>query len=237
MIEYILIISILFLIYAFFYKQYVKDYLINQIEFTKLNKLQELLNEKNPLVIHHCPQIPCVSPTTLLKTPRFETLLKDYLNKVSNTLPQSNQFETFLASETGFHAFGSVIWLKQLHNNFTSEYISSLKSKLCFGSKHMMKATALYTILIPVDGNYMCSLINPQFESELTNYKTITSAEQLVSHKTQVQYIDVKLKLGSILIVPTHWYYIMSESESYSYYGVFEYHEPISLLCDYLEQN
>lgn len=236
MIEIILFFTILFLIYAFFYRNYVSDYSINQIEFTKLDKLKELLNEKLPIVVHGCPQIPCVSPSTLMKTPRFEVLLKDYLNKEANTLPDLEQFDTFIASESGFNAFGSVIWLKQFHTNILSEYISSLKSKVCFGSKTMKKTVAIYNVLIPIEGSYTCSIINPQFESELTNYKHISSPDELISHKTQIQYIDIKLKCGSILIIPSHWYYIMNQSEPYSYFGLLEYHEPISLLSEYLEK-
>jgi hypothetical protein len=39
------------------------------------------------------------------------------------------------------------------------------------------------------------------------------------------------------LILPSHWYYFMKEQESYSYFGVHEYHEPISVLMNYLEKN
>jgi hypothetical protein len=44
MIEILFLIAFMFLIYAFFYKQTVNEYSINQIEFTKLEKLEELLN-------------------------------------------------------------------------------------------------------------------------------------------------------------------------------------------------
>jgi len=235
MIEIILIITFIFLIYVFFYKQSTEEYSLNQIDFTKLDKLKDLLYEKNPIIISHCPQIPCVAPTTLLKTPRFNTILRDYLEKKSDVLPSSNDFETFLANESGFHAFGNVIWFNKFHTHIISEYISSLKSKLSFGSKHMTKTSALHTIIIPIEGKYICSLVNPQFEKHLKTYKQYTSIDTIISQETQIQYIDVILKPGSILILPAHWYYIMNQSEKYSYYGLLEYHEPVSILNEYLE--
>jgi len=235
MIEIILIRTFIFLIYVFFYKQSTEEYSLNQIDFTKLDKLKDLLYEKNPIIISHCPQIPCVAPTTLLKTPRFNTILRDYLEKKSDVLPSSNDFETFLANESGFHAFGNVIWFNKFHTHIISEYISSLKSKLSFGSKHMTKTSALHTIIIPIEGKYICSLVNPQFEKHLKTYKQYTSIDTIISQETQIQYIDVILKPGSILILPAHWYYIMNQSEQYSYYGLLEYHEPVSILNEYLE--
>uniref|UniRef100_A0A6C0D7W6 Cupin-like domain-containing protein n=1 Tax=viral metagenome TaxID=1070528 RepID=A0A6C0D7W6_9ZZZZ len=235
MIEIILVFTFIFLIYVFFYKQYSQEYSLNQIEFIRLDKLNELIYEKNPIIVSHCPQIPCVAPSTLMKTPRFKTILGDYLEKKSNVLPNSDSFETFLANESGFHAFCNIIWFNKFHTHILSEYISSLKSKICFGSKYMNKTSALYTLIIPVDGKYTCSLINPQYEKSLNNYKQYNNVEEIVIHNSQIQYIDVILKPGSILILPAHWYYIMNESETYSYYGILEYHEPISVLNNYLE--
>lgn len=235
MIEIFLILTIIFLIYVFFYKQSTKEYSINQITFINLHKINDLLYEKNPIVVSRCPQIPCVTPSTLLNTPRFNTILRDYLEKKSDALPKSEQFETFLASESGFHAFGNIIWFNKFHTHILSEHISSLKSKLCFGSKNMIRTSALQTIIIPIEGKYVCSLINPQYEKSLDNYKQYDSIETTILHNGQVQYIDVILKAGSILVLPAHWYYIMKQSEPYSYYGLLEYHEPISILNNYLE--
>lgn len=235
MIEIILVFTFIFLIYVFFYKQYSQEYSLNQIDCVNLDKLNGLLYEKNPIIIHHCPQIPCVTPNTLLKTPRFSSILGDYLEKKSNSLPNSNEFETFLSNESGFHAFGNIIWFNKFHTHILSDYISSLKSRLCFGSKNMNKTSALFTIIIPIDGKYTCSLVNPQYETSLKHYKRYSTVEEIITQNSQLQYIDVILKPGSILVLPAHWYYIMNESEPYSYYGILEYHEPVSILNDYLE--
>lgn len=236
MLQIVLLLSLVFLIYAFFYKQCSKEYLFNQIEFDKLDKLHELLPEKNPIVVKNLPPIPCVLPSVLLKTPRFMKILGDYLEKREINLPLSDEFEVFMANETGFQTFGIHAWFNRFHSNPISEYISSIKSRLCFGSKNLQRTFALYNVIIPISGRYICSLMNSEYESGLPNdWKNYSSFESIVSTKKPVNFIDIILKPGNLLIIPSHWYYIMKQEEPYSYYGIFEYHEPISVLSEYLE--
>lgn len=237
MIGIILFISLSFLICVFFYKQSNPDYSLNQLEFEKIDKLHEILFEKNPIILHHVPQIPCVIPHTLLKTPRFAKLLSDYLEKRDSALPLSDQFETFMANETGFQTFGEHAWFKRFHSNPLSEYISSLKSKLCFGTKTLQRCYALFNVIIPVEGTYVCSLLNPIYEKSLpSDWYTYDDIDSIVSRGKQLNYIDIVLKPGSIAILPAHWFYIMKEKSPYCYYGLFEYHEPISLLSQHIAE-
>jgi hypothetical protein len=229
MIEILLILSFLFLIYAFFYKQTTNEYTITQITFLNIGKLQELLYDKIPIVIKDAPVPQCIQPNIILSTPRFSTILGNYIIKKEVNIPSSSEFETYIANETGFQVFNEHYWHSYFYTNFASPYISSIKSKLCFGSKALNTTTAIYTIIMPVVGNYICSLINNEFTKELPT-NTITSIEQL----NNIQYIDVILKPNTILILPPHWNYIMNEKEEYSYYGIIEYHEPISLLMNSL---
>jgi hypothetical protein len=236
MVGIILFISLSFLIYVFFYKQSNPDYSLNQLEFEKIDKLHEILFEKNPIILHHVPPIPCVIPQTLLKTPRFAKILGDYLNQRESTLPLSEQFEIFMANETGFQTFGIHAWFNRFHSNPISEYISSIKSRLCFGSKKLQRTYALYNVIIPISGKYVCSLMNSEYESSLPNdWNTYDSIDSIVSTKKSINFIDIILKPGNLLILPSHWFYTMKQEEPYSYYGIFEYHEPISIFSEYLE--
>jgi hypothetical protein len=237
MIEILLLLSFVFLIYIFFYKQYNKEYSLNQLEFSNMDKLNELLYEKNPIVLRSTPPINSVLPQTLLKTPRFAKVLGDYLEKKDTTLPLSDQFESFLADETGFHSFGMHAWYTRFHNSIISEYITSLKSKLCFGSKNLQKTYGLFNIIIPIEGRYICSIMNGEYEKSLPSlWKNINTIDTIISKDKQIQYMDIILKPGSILILPAHWFYIMNEESTYSYYGILEYHDPASILSEYLEK-
>lgn len=234
MIELILILSFLFLIYVFFYKQTINEYTINQIEYSTIStKLQDLLYDKIPVIIRNIAVPNCVLPNVLMSTQRFQKVLGDYLTEKESILPISSDFQQFIANETGFQVVSEHSWLPYLQVGLFSQYISSLKTKLCFGSNPLINTTAIYTVLIPIKGNYICSLINNEFTKNLPN--AIVRDIEEIHHN--IQYIDVVLKPNTVLILPPHWHYIMKEQTSYSYYGVIEYHEPISLLMNKLTKS
>ena len=236
MIEILILISFVFLIYIFFYKQGMQEYSINQLDFSNIDKISNLLYEKNPIIINHVPSIPSLLPQTLLKTPRFANILGNYIEKKDINLPHSEEFESFIANESGFHTFGMHMWFSRLHTHPLSEYISSLKTKVCFGSKTLQKTHALYNIIIPIEGKYECSLINSEYEVCLPSaWSSCNNIESITSTTKQLQYIDVILKPGSILIIPANWYYLMKDSVQYSYYGIINYHEPVSIFSEYIE--
>jgi hypothetical protein len=233
MIEIIMLLSFMFLIYVFFYKQTINEYSINQIEFTNIStKLQDLLYDKIPTIIRNAPIANCVLPSTFMNTQRFKKVLEDYLTEKDINLPKSSQFESFIANESGFQVFSEHSWLSYLQINVLSKYTSSLKTKISFGSHPLVSTTAIYTILIPIKGEFTCSLINNEFTKYLPKIPTVTIEDISKS----VQYIDVLLKPTTLIILPPHWHYIMNETLPYSYYASIEYHEPISLLMNYLEK-
>ena len=238
MIEILFLLSFVFLIYAFFYKQYVNEYSINQIDFLSLYKLQELLSEKYLIIVKNVPIPACVTSNNLLKTQRFSSLLGNYLEKKDKQIHVPNELQTYLANETGFQVYGEHTWKEKLYWNQMSEYIITFKSKLLFGNKNLTVSRASYTLIIPIEGTYICSLINPEYQKSLPTYwKDINTIDSLITINKQIQYIDVILRPGSVLIIPTHWYYLMNETKEYGYFGIHEYHEPISLLNEYLEKN
>jgi hypothetical protein len=168
-----------------------------------------------------------------MSTQRFQKVLGDYLTEKESILPISSDFQQFIANETGFQVVSEHSWLPYLQVGLFSQYISSLKTKLCFGSNPLINTTAIYTVLIPIKGNYICSLINNEFTKNLPN--AIVRDIEEIHHN--IQYIDVVLKPNTVLILPPHWHYIMKEQKPYSYYGVIEYHEPISLLMNKLTKS
>jgi hypothetical protein len=230
MIEILLILSFLFLIYVFFYKQVNNQYSINQIEFNKLSKLNELLYDKLPIVITDVPVCISVTPEILLNNQRFSKFLREFLEERDVYLPDNEEFQSFFANESGFQVYGERMWKQHLYTNPASEYISVMKSKLCFMNSYLSHTSAIYTVFIPIKGTYTVTLINKMYEKMLpSNIKSIDMIN------SDIQYIDIIVKTGNVLILPAHWYYIMKSDNPYSYYGIYEYHEPISLLMSYLE--
>jgi hypothetical protein len=236
MIEILLLIAFMFLIYAFFYKQSINEYSINQIEFNNLEKLEELLHDKLPIVIRDYPLPKCLTKEGILSNRQIVNVIGNYLEKTDPILPNKKEFETYMASEVGFHVYGQHMILPRFHTNILSEFITTFKTRLCFGSKALQYVKAIYTMIIVVEGNYVCSLINNDYFKGINeNWKNCESIELVTNSKKQIQFMDIKLKPNTVLILPAHWLYLMKEQEPYSYYAQFEYHEPISLLMDYLD--
>lgn len=219
MIELFILLSLIFLIYAFFYKQYSEEYSINQINFNSQQPLYSLLSEKNPLVISDCIVPPCVLPSNLSNIQRFQKLLGYYLEKKDPTIYIPVELQTVLANETGYQVYGEHVWKERLYANSLSEYFITFRSKLIFNSSDYRKTNTIYTLIMPINGTYTCSIVNPKYDM------------------ANPQYIDIILRPTKVLCLPAHWQYKMIPNEPYLYYGIYEYHEPISLLTEYLEKN
>jgi len=245
MIELFILCSIIFLIYVFFYKQSISDYTLLQLEIINIHRLNETLLEKAPIIVKGIQVPHCVQKDSLLRVQRFANIylgscsLLDYLNKKECILQVPNELQIFLANETGFHSYANNTWLERLHTNPLSQYISSLESKLSFGSYHLQKTKAICTILMPIESKYVCSLVNPTYESSLPQgWRTINNLESIkpIEGEKQLQFIDIVLKPGNMLLLPPHWFFIMKAEEAGAYYTSIEYHEPVSVLNSYLEK-
>jgi len=245
MIEILIIMSFIFLIFVFFYKQYAEDYTLLQLNYMQLDKLNGLLVDKLPIVVEDVPISPLVYPTALQQLPRFANArlgsctLHEYIESKDCTLSLSSEFENYLANETGFHSYMEQLWKPYLYTNITCEYISKFNSTIIFGTKSLRKLSAIYTMYMPIKGSYICSIVNPMYESSLPDkWSKSTNIEDLKAKagEKQIQYIDVILNPTHMLLLPAHWYVLCKESSKNSYMGLLEYHEPISLLNSYMEK-
>lgn len=243
MIYFLIICGILFFVYVFFYKQSINDYTILQLDSTQMNdKLQENLLEKAPIIVRNVDIPHCIQKQSLLNIKRFQNIyvgscnLVDYLEKKTDCQLQVNgELEKFLANETGFHSYVTQNWYPKLYTHPLSEYISSIESRISFGSQQCMKTSAIWTLIMPVESRYTVSLVNPNYaEGMPINYKTVQDLESLETSK-KLQFIDVILKPRTMLLLPPHWYYLMKAEEHGAYYINIEYNEPVSKLNKYLE--
>ena len=240
MILFLIICSILFFIYVFFYKQSISDYTILQLDHSQIEKISETLLEKSAVIIKNVEIPHCIQKKSLLSVQRFADIfvgsckLSEYLDKNNCILQISKELETFIANETGFQSYMNHNWLEKLHTHPLSSYISSVESRVCFGSHQLQKTLAIYTLIMPIESKYTISLINPNYVSSLPqDWRTIQDLE----NSSKLKFIDVIVRPGTLLIIPPHWYYLMKAEENGGYYSFIEYHEPVSLLNRYLEKN
>ena len=194
----------LFFIYVFFYKQTISEYTILQLDYSQIQKLNETLLEKSPVIIKNVEIPHCIQKSSLLNVQRFANIfvgsckLNEYLEQNKCLLQISKELEKFIANETGFQSYMNHNWLEKLHTNPASPYISSIESNICFGSHQLQKTSAIYSLITPVESKYTVSLINPNYVSSLPeDWKTVQHLEN-----TKLQFIDVIVRPGTLLIIP-----------------------------------
>jgi hypothetical protein len=109
------------------------------------------------------------------------------------------------------------------------------------GGAGMQRVTAVTTMIMPVEGKYTVSLVNKKSEQFLpTAWKyryprTLTINDSpLVS---EIQYIDIVLRPGTLLCLPTHCIFSIEPDEPSSFHSALwvDVDSPISSVSKFLE--
>ena len=109
-----------------------------------------------------------------------------------------------------------------------------------FGGIGMQRATAIMTFFLPVEGTYTISLVNPKSESFLpTDWKyryprTLTINDSPLV--TEIKYIDIILRPGTMICIPTQTIFSMETKDGTFHSGLWiEVDSPVSNLAKFLE--
>jgi hypothetical protein len=160
MLEFILIIGIIFLILTFFYKQAVCEFRINQIEWTQKDTITSLLNEKVPLVIRTIPSATFWTHEDVLARPCFkdipifqETTLTDWVasSTIDSLCPWKHTQAETIANVSGINIWANK-WLNPLIINPVLKLWMFPKYYCWAGNYGLRKTFATWTCFFPVDG-------------------------------------------------------------------------------------
>jgi len=122
-----------------------------------------------------------------------------------------------------------------------SSVLYSQTVRAMLGGIGMQKATAITTIILPVEGKYTVSLLPKKSEQFLPTawkyrYPRTLSVNDspLVS---EIQYIDIVLRAGTMLCLPTHCIYSIEPDTASTFHSAIciEIDSPISNLTKFLE--
>jgi hypothetical protein len=246
MLEIILIISILFLILTFFYKQAICDFRINQIEWPQRENLSSLLNEKVPIVLRSIPSATFWTHDDTLARPCFkdipifkETSLTDW---ISSSNPDSlcpwkySQAET-IAKVSGINIWANK-WINSLIINPLLKFWMFPKYHCWAGNIGLRKTFSTWTCLFPVDGEITLTIMPENNESSLpANWVGCFPANLTIKDTPFVgdlKFIDVILRPGKCIFMPAHWFISWTStptSEKTPMVCTISYHTPVSLLA------
>jgi hypothetical protein len=210
--EIVLVLGVLGIILLFFYRQAVQEFRILQTE--SLDKAMVLLQEKSPVVVLPAPQpqqlwtrADIQQRPTLANFGINGKMLKDVLSFES--YPLKPQTAENLATQVGLQ-----VWIQQSLLPVFKQFVwwspvLTNRTELVLGAQGLKQTFGYCTVIFPTEGALAVSLVNESADPYLpTKWKgkrisklTRDDAPLLA----QIQYIDIIVRPGSMLLVPPHW--------------------------------
>jgi hypothetical protein len=252
MIEIFVVAVVALAIFIVFYRQAIEQYNILQIESTQVSELPKLLSERTPVVVRSIGPPKLFLPETLQSNPRLLSFpiepnynLGMYLKSPKPVVKLSTKSATVLANETGLQVWAEHHWFSKLLTSSWWEYIHSLSSEACIGEKGLRKTTAITTILYPTSGDLEVTLLTEHQEQFLPRGWRGRFPDRFTQQDTplvgEIKYITVKVRPGTILCIPTHWFVSVKAAESSEgkplLWGYIQLHNPISKVASRMESS
>ena len=236
MIEIVVFLSVLLFIAVLFYKQANEQFEILQIDATRLSELPTLYQDRSPIVIsdYDTPNLGTAQDLykrqSVLQMPTGPNQTLGQL--IHSRYPMPIKYAEILAKETGLQIWFEHHLFKQLLPSYTS-FLYSFNSSLWPYKRGMFKTKAFQTLLMPTQGTAIVSLMLQKMVPYLPTKWNNREFSSLSLHDTpllnQIQFIDIKLRKGSMLLLPAHLIVdIKSNSSEDAWTFIAEIHHPIS---------
>jgi hypothetical protein len=243
--EGVVILFVIGFIAVLFYKQANEQFEILQLEADRLQELPTLYGDHAPIVIRGF-SVPALGNFAELQKRKHILQMAIAPNKtlysvLSNKTELSKwvfrpETASFLAKESGLQIwFQQTLFTKFLPSPYT-EWLYSNKTFLYPHHRGLFKTTAFQTIIMPTQGQARVSLILQNAETYLPAKWKERQFQSLTTMDTpllaQIQFVDVKLKKGNLLVLPAHLIVdISTDSEEPCWFFLAEIHHPISKLA------
>jgi len=248
MIEILIIIVVLFFIAVLFYKQGNEQFEILQIEAERVaqNEVSTLYSDHSPIVVSNFSTPALGTLTELQKRPHIlqmsvapgETLKSLLASPALKQFPFTLPTATFLAKETGLSVWFEHHLYDHLLPSPYTKWFYSFNTSLWIHHRGMWKTGAFQTLIMPTQGTVSVSLMMlksvPYLPSrwEGRAFSTLTSQDTPLLN--QIQFIEIKLRPGNLLLLPAH---MIADITTYpsspepAWVFVAEIHHPISKIA------
>jgi len=250
MIEIFLIFAVLLAVIVLFYRQAIEQYNILQIEGSQLEELPKLVNERSPVVIRGIGDPKLFTPATLKQNQRLlqypighGLTLGQYLDKPILSVNLPEKASTLLAKESGLAVWVQHTWYAKFFSYSFLEHIHMVQTDALLGEQGLQKATAILTVLYPTAGPLEVTLLTEQQQTFLPNAWRGQFPEAITIQDTplagSIKYITVKVRPGTLLCIPTHWFYSIraGNKESPCLWSKITIENPISWVATRMERS
>jgi len=226
-----LILSVIFIILFFFYKQAVKEYRILQTD--SFEKVLPLVNERSPIVVHPAPITELWTQKDLTQRPQLKKEVEPFLKKISFFEPSFGQA---LATKIGFPIWVNQTILAPLKNLWWGPLLWS-QTRATIGPQGLRPTFGFCTIILATEGALQVSLLNESSDPYLPVKWLGKRLTKLTRDEApllkQIKFVDVIVRTGSALVVPPHWKVCWENYEKPTpFLGVWiDIHHPISFIA------
>ena len=255
--EFLFILSLIFAILTFFYRQSVSDFRVNQIEWTgRQSSLKQLLTEKIPIVIR---EIPTSTIWTYQDILMRDVYTKDqHLNNLVSEIPLGKHTQGLWSPEKAEYIAsnnGLSIWADKYLNNEIFANIFEQKAwvypkySCWYGSIPLRKTIATWNCILSFENEVIVSLLPQKLEYALPKDKESFFPHELNINNTpfynDIKFLDIIVRPGNCLLIPSHWIYSISPNSNttahtsnniFPLISIIEYHNPVSLFATYMKK-
>lgn len=209
MIEWIIILLIIFCIMVAYYSQSVSEYSISQINESQIQlQLSHLWEERKPVVISDIREKGIWTAKSLKQT-RFwgaQPVWAAYEAEPNTSVATVRAQHSTWADILGISTLESETLLKWFS---ISPWLFYTKTEAHIGYEGLRQCYGWATSFTCTDGEARCILIHSAQKTKLPpGWNGLRWSEATVTHHplwTQVKFIEVILRPGTTLIVPPHW--------------------------------
>jgi len=250
MIEFVVLIGIVFCIAVLFYKQRRPSMEILQAEESQLEaQLNDLLEEQQPLIVRGILPPKGLTKEALEKIPRLaqfsvggqplDDILKQpaMLSSAKGQPVLSQERREALAGELALQVWAEHAWLPKFKPTTWLGWLDGcVRTEVLLGGLGMIRTVAVYTCIMPTEGVYTVSIHSKDSESFLPKEWMYKYPGDLSPNDTplvaDLKYIDIIVRPGTMICFPPHFVISMKPNqETFTAAAIVEYHEPISLIA------
>jgi hypothetical protein len=209
MIEWIVFLLIIFCIIVWYYMQTSDKYALSQIKELQVSQsLTTLWEEKSPVVVSEV-RSRNIWTSDALKQTRFwgaQPIWQQYQGNPNGIQPIQTSLQTTWSEILGITKMDNERLLKWFD---LSHLIFSTRSEAHLGYEGLRRTYGYATALTCTEGEARCILLHGGQKSRLPpGWLNLRWTEAVVAHHplwTQVQNIEIILRPGTVVLVPSHW--------------------------------
>jgi hypothetical protein len=243
MIEWIVILLIIFCIIVWHYTQSITKYSLSQITEVQIPvSLMTLWEEKNPIIVSEVKSRR-IWASDALKQTRFwgaQPIWQEYETSPQTIHQIERSLQTTWAEILGISRIENEILLKWFD---ISPIIFSTRTEAHISSDGLRQVFGWATAVACTDGEIRCILLHSGQKNRLPpGWLNLKWSDATVQHHplwTQVQNIEVILRPGTVLLVPSHWIIAIEPLDTNKpiWWTRTDIHHPISKIAQQLNEN